>query len=119
MYLFLVPCSVLLCHLACACSHTYDAPQVKAVDYGKNDVRAVEDCQAISAAKVDEYLWRAFDGRMEEAEAAFAARPPFHQSAVTKLGVGLWSKLRLHHTPAAQATGVWWSSLLHLLAPGR
>ncbi|KAK9821962.1 hypothetical protein WJX81_005278 [Elliptochloris bilobata] len=46
--------------------------QVKAVEYGKGDVRAVEGCQAIDAAKVDEYLARAFDGRLKDAEAAFA-----------------------------------------------
>jgi len=70
---FMLRKAVLLCHLACQCLDA--AVQVKAVDYGKNDVRAVEDCQAVSATKVDEYLWRAFDGRMEEAEAAFGVRP--------------------------------------------
>jgi hypothetical protein len=79
--------------------------QVKAVDYGKNDVRAVEDCQAVSATKVDEYLWRAFDGRMEEAEAAFGVR---HCAAVSLVPcLRVWDKklsgigTPLRHRPAA------------------
>ena len=39
-------------------------------------MRAVEGYQAIDAAKVDAYLWRAFDGRLRDVEAAFAVRRP-------------------------------------------
>ena len=44
--------------------------QVKAVEFGRGDVRAVEGCQAIDAAKVEDYLARAFEGRLRDAEAA-------------------------------------------------
>ena len=50
--------------------------QVKAVEFGRGDVRAVEGCQAIDAAKVDDYLARAFEGRLRDAEAALAVRRP-------------------------------------------
>lgn len=40
----------------------------------KGDVRAAEGCQAIDAGKVQEYLVRAFEGRLGEAELAFAVR---------------------------------------------
>ena len=40
-------------------------------------MRAVEGCQAIDAAKVEDYLARAFEGRLRDAEAALAVRRPY------------------------------------------
>lgn len=62
--------------------------QVKAVEYGRGDVRAVEGCQAIDAAKVDDYLARAFDGRLRDAEAALAVRCPPAELALSSAGPG-------------------------------
>ena len=51
----------------------------------KGDVRAAEGCQAIDAGKVQEYLVRAFDGHLGEAELAFAVRnPPPQDTHLTK-----------------------------------
>ena len=58
------------------------------MEFGRGDVRAVEGCQAIDAAKVEEYLARAFEGRLRDAEAALAVRRPPAELALSSAGPG-------------------------------